>query len=411
MPFCPQCGFEYREGVTVCSTCGADLTSVPPDLPRVEVGAWAARLLRALGAPFTRGFGYAAEAARLLWRRPALLVLPLLAMVFNLAEGELGSYLTRTRTVAGREQTAERRALTAEDARMARGAIPAGALMKAMEEFRAPISGPSLRGVYGAIVAAVGPDPAELPARGLARYWLVAAFLAGLLLVVVPVGLFRAGYYRVLLRAVRGEGGGREVFAGSLREDWPRFVTYTGLVYALGWGLQWAWPYLAYLARAGGDLGLALAMLALLWAAPVLLLLPGLGVVAISLDRVGPVRALGRSAATVLRGLPVWLVLLALLFLVVAPLQYYELAVRARIFSEGPYTPKAMVGGLALSFTSGLFLTVIGIWLALAQFLWYRDANPAPAAAPAGPAPDRDAQAPTPADAAPLTSPPTDADR
>ena len=30
MPWCPECGTEYREGFTRCSDCGAALTDAPP---------------------------------------------------------------------------------------------------------------------------------------------------------------------------------------------------------------------------------------------------------------------------------------------------------------------------------------------------------------------------------------------
>ena len=43
MGFCPQCGYEYREGVRTCPDCGQELASEPaeeervPDEPLVEV--------------------------------------------------------------------------------------------------------------------------------------------------------------------------------------------------------------------------------------------------------------------------------------------------------------------------------------------------------------------------------------
>ena len=34
MPWCPQCGVEYREGFSRCSECGVALVSTPPPKPQ-----------------------------------------------------------------------------------------------------------------------------------------------------------------------------------------------------------------------------------------------------------------------------------------------------------------------------------------------------------------------------------------
>jgi len=43
MPWCPECGTEYREGFTRCSECGVDLVDAPPPAsaaPQAPGPAW-----------------------------------------------------------------------------------------------------------------------------------------------------------------------------------------------------------------------------------------------------------------------------------------------------------------------------------------------------------------------------------
>lgn len=71
--YCPECGLEYREGVTTCTDCSVALTSEPPEGPPQPSAEWldletvletgdaaqlavARSLLEAEGIPcFTRG--------------------------------------------------------------------------------------------------------------------------------------------------------------------------------------------------------------------------------------------------------------------------------------------------------------------------------------------------------------------
>jgi hypothetical protein len=116
---------------------------------------------------------------------------------------------------------------------------------------------------------------------------------------------------------------------------------------------------------------------------PVLLLvLPlGLGLVVLLLDGVLFLEAARRSISTVVRQLPVCLMLAGLFFLGLVLLYLYREVAAARFVHTAPemLSLSPSPAGFALQFSYGALAALLGVWLALAQFLWYREASPAPA--------------------------------
>ena len=78
MPWCPECGAEYREGMETCAKCRVALEASPPPAREDPTRAALVRLLRAARPSVVEALSYAAGGWRVLRRHRALLLVPLL---------------------------------------------------------------------------------------------------------------------------------------------------------------------------------------------------------------------------------------------------------------------------------------------------------------------------------------------
>jgi len=374
MPYCPRCGAEYTEGIATCHECGVALVAERPE--RVQPGpptpGRAVSFLSSLGSRFVAGFGYAGQAARLLWRRPGLLWLPMLVVLFNAAEITTSNLLYFTATTQGRDvaRTVRREPEMAERI-VSLSNIGYGAAKGALTRQHAPVQGPELRGTRMLITNVTGGRFGRYPWYSSLWLWLALS----LILSAPLIAWFRAGYYGMLRAVIRGEPG-RGLFWTSVRARYWAFLGYEVVLVAADWAVRNAHLLVGY---SPSPIMARIEAIAAAWAEPVILLLLALGFVAITLEGVGTVKAVGRSARTVVRDFPVLLVLAVTTFVLLLPANTYGDVAFHRLYSSHGYlSPFGIAWGGVLGIAIGALNLVIGVWLALAQFLWYRAANPAP---------------------------------
>jgi len=379
MPWCPQCRAEYVEGIATCRACGVALADAPPPPPPPPVPRVAPILTR------VRALTYARDAFRLLRRRPALLLLPVAIAVFNAAESSVGSYLTMSRTALGREWTqlkTEQRRPNRELSVVLRAELSLQGLAdrftsEAPLTFASPIPHPELFGLQGLVGAAV--TPAGRQDFEIRPGWRLFVPLS-LLLVVLPLAaVVLSGYYGRLLEAATGAAPPGLALGRYARRWFVRFLWYL----VLGCVIQLI-PFLVFSSVSGpSELSVRLLASYSLWAPRIVGVLLALTPVAIVMDDAPFLRALRRGIHSVVRGWITALVLLAMLAVACAVPVILTGALGA-LYSRVPDLPPTPASTLASAIVHGVrhaLLAVIGVWLALAQFLWYREANPAPVAA------------------------------
>ncbi len=163
---------------------------------------------------------------------------------------------------------------------------------------------------------------------------------------------------------MRGEPEAAGVFRVAVRRNFLPFLGYEVVLVVLARILSqavWVFPSLASL-----------------WVEPVLMLPLALGFVAITCDGVGTREAVKRSMRTVLRYFPAGLALLLVSFAVHVLVYLYRTALSAQTNLQADLSGHRLWWIGADHLIGGMALILLGVWLALAQFLWYENANPAP---------------------------------
>jgi len=372
MPWCPQCGSEYREGVATCAKCQAGLVPERPEAPRrhwreaVPPFAWG--LLGQVAGALRHG----TAAARLLCRHPSLLLLPLVIAVVNVADHRISSYLpmarrhlpTGSRTLWTPEKGWERSAPLLRPSELFRP-------LDAVGTFSSPAPTPSLTGVVRmAYESAIG-------ARELRQSDLLLSIAVTLVLILPLPTFIASGYYRVVREAASGGEAQWEQFFPGVKHYFLRLLAYAALllvvlyvpgtlfaIHASGRALTSDWPLRLRDWWTWGAVPLARFSLAL-------------AITAIVNDDVRLVTGIKRGVVVVYRRLLTALVLLvmvgALEFLVQWPLRGISYLLEGRLV--GIDQVRALLVGMPLGMLLEAAYAAVGVWFCVAAFLWYRDAS------------------------------------
>lgn len=369
MPWCPQCGAEYREGFVTCAKCGVALVA---ERPASASRSWQESLpsvLRRPAADVLRGLDYALTALRLLYRHPIFLVIPLAIAVFNVADREVSrSGYARIETTGGKEYVS-----VSPDLWFRLQLLPP-VLASSLSSPAVSISLLSVQHAFTEPLLEALPRTPSVPfPRGLIA--LIMALTTGsTVLALLLSALLLAGYYGTAGLAAMGEAPTWTTFGRSLKQQWLRFWHFLLLVWAVG---AWA-SYLAVLEAAPSRF----ATIWIYWVYPVIAFFLALGPFVIIVDNARVIEAARRSILTVARGLPVALTLLAITIVlklaVLWPLQSWAFRVVLNEYLgalHGPASSHELLRSVPWGLAAYGWPAIVGAWLCLAMFLWYRDAR------------------------------------
>jgi hypothetical protein len=367
MPWCPQCGAQYRDGFSTCAKCAAALVDEPPAVSRPDwreslpptVRRLASRL-RKVATDVTAAIRHGRHALQLLRRNPSLVLLPLAITCFNVVERLGGEYYTYHHTAWGRDMAR----------RIEQTALPADVPRARFEVIRqsilaSPVDAPSLDGLIGAALASKrkvnesGPGTAEM---------VITA--PGVLVVMLPAAFLLAGYYAVVGAAVAAGGVSWQCFFPSAKRRWWRFWLFSVLFLVVAY---WPLYVVALLPLELWDV----ASLWPRWVAPVLGVLLSLSLYAIVASDLSVIAAIKQSIRLVWRtlatALTLWAGFLALQALLITPL-----TVLARSLA-GP-NPALRIADFSIVpwlLAKDGWTSVLGVWLCLTMFCWYHHVSAA----------------------------------
>jgi hypothetical protein len=190
-----------------------------------------------------RALGYLVEGARLLKRYPALLLLPVVVVLFNAAEGDVGRHLMIQRTEYGRWLREHARELPREPSPnsrfwIVRVEMPGGTAVPTM-----PLSGTTA--VLGAVIVGRPRDTALNSSPGGDSRLLLVALTLSLLLLAPVNALVRGGYYGLVAAVVRTGRAAVACLVTSAARFFARLWLLLALLAAACFAFLLAFPVLA----------------------------------------------------------------------------------------------------------------------------------------------------------------------
>jgi hypothetical protein len=380
MPWCPQCGAEYHEGLTSCAKCQAALVDERP--PRSLRRHWRESLppvVQTLLRRVTAAGVCALEALRLFRRHPSLLLLPALIAFANVAVREATHFAYgRESSPGGRTTLTGPTWVPVSPSSWAREQL---LTISTVSEFARPISTPSLTPVVGAWWVTRHSPILHGAAPSVTRP-LMAAFLLVSLLDIALAALILAGYYGVACALVSAGDSAQNSFRANVRRHWVRFLQ-VGVIIAIVLG----WLPLLQFFLSGSELNSRAGNIWVMQVGPVASFFFALPLYILVSDGGSALAAIKRSVFMVATHLAEMVPLLAG-FVLARALVLWPLLVLSEQFDLGqvqraPLQSGSVLWGASLTsaFVTYIWTTVLGVWLCLTMFFWYRAVTGRPLAA------------------------------